>query len=174
MRFKVIMKSKIYYVDIEDIVEHWNITLHEKEVDKKTEYLVSKKDFIEFPKTVSFLFKNKSHVLYSSKNSDKKILFCKGSHRTIKVLNEEEMLRESMGSSSNLQDTSNIFSGMPGKIVKLHAEVGKSYKKGEALLVIEAMKMENEIQAPDDVYIKEILVKENDIIESGAKLISFK
>lgn len=174
MKFKVIIKNKVYYVDIEDAIESWNIQLLEEGLDKKMDYNISKKDFLEFPKAVSFLFKNKSHLLYSSTQGEEKILFCKGSHRNIKVLNEEEMLRESMGSSSNLQNESNIFSAMPGKIVKLYAEIGKSYKKGTTLIVIEAMKMENEIQAPDDVCIKEILVKKNDSVEAGSKLISFQ
>ncbi|MBE8221148.1 MAG: acetyl-CoA carboxylase biotin carboxyl carrier protein subunit [Bdellovibrionales bacterium] len=174
MKFKVNMKNKTYMLDIIEHLEEWHIELEEEDLEKKASYIISKKDFVELPDAVSFIFKNKSHVLHSSKHGDKKILFCKGSHRSLNVLNEEEILREEIGAGSGLQKSSSILAGMPGKIVELYAEVGKTYKKGSPLLIIEAMKMENEIQAPDDVCIKEILVKKNDNVESGERLISFK
>lgn len=174
MKFKVSMKNKIYLLDIIESLTEWQIQLLEEDLEKETHYIISKKDFVELPEAVSFIFKNKSHVLHTSQHGGKKILFCKGSHRALSVLNEEELLRESIGSNSGLQKSSSILAGMPGKIVQLYAKVGETYKKGAPLLIIEAMKMENEIQAPDDVCIKEILVCKNDTVESGAKLISFK
>ncbi|MBE8162433.1 MAG: acetyl-CoA carboxylase biotin carboxyl carrier protein subunit [Bdellovibrionaceae bacterium] len=174
MKFKVSMKNKTYWLNIVESSTEWEIQLLEDDLKKETLYNVSKKDFVELPGVVSFIFKNKSHVLHTTKQGDKDLLFCKGSYRTLSVLNEEELLRESISSNSALSKSSNIVSGMPGKIVKIYAKVGNTYKQGEPLLVIEAMKMENEIQAPSDVCVKNILVKENDNIESGAKLIVFK
>lgn len=168
------MKNKSYLLDIAESKLDWNIFISEQDPEKETAYTISKQDFVDLPGAVSFIFKNKSHVLYNSQQGDKKILFCKGSHRSLEVLNEEELLRESMGSSSNAKNTFNVLAGMPGKVVKLYAKVGGHYKKGSPLLVIEAMKMENEIQAPDDVCIKEVLVKKNDNVDTGEKLISFK
>ena len=62
---------------------------------------------------------------------------------------------------------------MPGKIVKVAVKKGDVVKEGEPLLVMEAMKMENEIRASHDVKIKEILVKEGANVESGVVLITF-
>lgn len=59
---------------------------------------------------------------------------------------------------------------MPGKIIKVHVPVGASVKKDAPLLVMEAMKMENEIRAPQDGVVKELLVKAGDLVESGAVL----
>lgn len=174
MKLKVSMKNKNYFLDITESATEWAIELAEEGAEKETTYVISKKDFVELQGAVSFIFKNKSYVLHNSKHGNKQILFCRGSHRSLSVLNEEELLREKMGSSSGLQNSSNIIAGMPGKIVKLYAKVGENYKKGTPLLVIEAMKMENEIQAPKDVCVKEILVDEHDNVESGAKLINFQ
>lgn len=174
MKFKVSMKNKVYLLDIIESLTQWHIKLLEEDLEKETSYTISKKDFVTLPGAVSFIFKNKSHVLHTSQHGEKNILFCKGSHRSLSVLNEEELLRESIGSNSGLHKSSSIVAGMPGKIVQLYAKVGETYKKGESLLIIEAMKMENEIQAPSDVCIKAILVQKNDNVESGAKLISFK
>jgi biotin carboxyl carrier protein len=60
---------------------------------------------------------------------------------------------------------------MPGKIVRVAAAPGQDVRAGECLVVMEAMKMENEIRSPRDGCIKEVLVKEGQAVESGALLI---
>ena len=60
---------------------------------------------------------------------------------------------------------------MPGKIVRVSAAAGQEVKAGECLVVMEAMKMENEIRAPRDGRIKDVVVKEGQAVESGALLI---
>ena len=63
-----------------------------------------------------------------------------------------------------------ITAPMPGKVVKVNASVGQAVKKGEAVLVLEAMKMENDIVAPQDGTIASINVSNGDAVESGAVL----
>ena len=57
---------------------------------------------------------------------------------------------------------------MPGKVVAVKASVGQAVKKGEVVLVLEAMKMENDIVAPEDGTIASINVANGDAVESGA------
>ena len=59
---------------------------------------------------------------------------------------------------------------MPGKIVRVAASAGQAVKAGECLLVMEAMKMENEIRSPRDGSITGVLVREGQAVESGALL----
>ena len=66
-----------------------------------------------------------------------------------------------------------ISAQMPGKIIKILVQVGETVVKNQALLVMEAMKMENEIRAPIDGRIKAIGVKEAQTVESGALLLTF-
>jgi len=61
---------------------------------------------------------------------------------------------------------------MPGKILAVKAKEGDSVKAGDVLLVLEAMKMENDIVAPQDGVVASINVKVGDSVESGAKLAS--
>ena len=63
-----------------------------------------------------------------------------------------------------------IASPMPGRIIRILVEAGAEVKKGQGLMVVEAMKMENEIQSPKDGTVKEIFVKESDAVESGTPL----
>ena len=60
---------------------------------------------------------------------------------------------------------------MSGRIVRIMVTAGQSVRKGEGLLVLEAMKMENEIQAPTAGVIDQILVGVGDIVDAGADLV---
>lgn len=60
---------------------------------------------------------------------------------------------------------------MPGRIVRVLVSKGESVRKGAGLLVLEAMKMENEIQAPADGVVDEVLVESGQTVESGAELV---
>lgn len=63
-----------------------------------------------------------------------------------------------------------ITSPMPGKILSVKANAGASVKKGDIVLVLEAMKMENEIVAPQDGTIAGINVAAGQEVEAGAVL----
>lgn len=60
---------------------------------------------------------------------------------------------------------------MPGRIVKLLVPVGETVKKGQPVIVVEAMKMENEMKAPADGVLAEVYVKEGDAVDAGTKLL---
>lgn len=64
-----------------------------------------------------------------------------------------------------------ILAPMPGKIVKVLAEKGQEVAQGAGLLVIEAMKMQNELRAPRAGLVAEIYVGEGTGVESGARLL---
>ena len=63
---------------------------------------------------------------------------------------------------------------MPGKIVAVVVKNGQEVKKGEALLIMEAMKMEHTISAPHDGVVEEVLYAVGDQVTEGAPLLNFK
>jgi pyruvate carboxylase subunit B len=63
---------------------------------------------------------------------------------------------------------------MPGRIVRLLLAEGDTVAKGEPMLVVEAMKMENEIKAPRDGVIKRFAVAAGDIVEAKAVLVELE
>ncbi len=60
---------------------------------------------------------------------------------------------------------------MPGAIVKLNVKEGDTVNKGDVLLVLEAMKMENELKAPANCIVKKIFVEEKTSVDKGKILI---
>ena len=63
---------------------------------------------------------------------------------------------------------------MPGLVLRTLVSVGASVSKGEPLLVLEAMKMENVMKCPHDGIIKNVFVNALDKVEKGQKLIEFE
>ena len=64
-----------------------------------------------------------------------------------------------------------VASPMPGKVVKLLVKEGEEVKSDQGVIVVEAMKMENELKSAVAGKVKEIFVKEGEIVESGTKLL---
>lgn len=60
-----------------------------------------------------------------------------------------------------------VSAPMPGKIITVKKNAGASVKKGEVILVLEAMKMENEIVAPQDGVVASVDVAAGDAVEAG-------
>jgi len=75
-------------------------------------------------------------------------------------------------SSAHTGEGSNVMkSPLPGKVLKVFAAPGKAFKRGDALLIIEAMKMENEILAPRDCVVSEVHVEANQSVKTGESLL---
>jgi len=66
-----------------------------------------------------------------------------------------------------------IKAPMPGMVLKVLAEQGQTVGKGDGILVLEAMKMENLIKSPGEAVVGEIGVKEGQAVEKGQLLIKF-
>ena len=65
-----------------------------------------------------------------------------------------------------------IVAPMPGKILSVKIKAGDQVKRGQAVMVLEAMKMENEIVAPDDGVVASVEVASGASVEAGALLAS--
>lgn len=65
-----------------------------------------------------------------------------------------------------------ISAPMPGTILKVNVSNGQAVKKGDVLMVLEAMKMENEILAPNDGTVSSVNVAQGATVESGTVLCS--
>ena len=63
-----------------------------------------------------------------------------------------------------------LIAPMPGKVVDLKVKTGSKVKKGDTLVILEAMKMEHQVKAPEDGKITKILIKKDDQLENGALL----
>jgi biotin carboxyl carrier protein len=65
-----------------------------------------------------------------------------------------------------------VESPMPGSIIAVSVKPGNAVKEGEVLLILEAMKMENEITAPQSGTVREVHVKIGDTVDTGEPLVT--
>ena len=91
--------------------------------------------------------------------------------RTFHLESVDERTRLLAGSAvSVVSGPQTVAAEMPGKVVSVSREVGAEVSKGQGVMVVEAMKMENEISSPIDGVVVEIAVSVGDTVEAGATL----
>ena len=64
-----------------------------------------------------------------------------------------------------------VKSPMPGNILKINVSLGQKVKEGDVLIVLEAMKMENEIVAPKAGSVAQVAVSKGQVVETGSPLV---
>jgi len=90
----------------------------------------------------------------------------------VEVLDERHhRLREVTGRVEAVGGTQHVTSPMPGKVVKVLVGPGDKVKPGQGLVVVEAMKMENELQATAEGTVTEVLTSPGTAVEAGVVLI---
>ena len=67
-----------------------------------------------------------------------------------------------------------LYAPMPGLVLEILVKPGEEVKKGDSLLVLEAMKMENNIKSPADGVVKSIEIEKGQAVEKGQDLIIFE
>lgn len=97
-----------------------------------------------------------SPQIVSSRNGDVEV-----------TLIDPKRLRGSAGSADSGDGLAEIRTMMPGKVVRVVASVGDAVEKGDAVLVVEAMKMQNDLKAPRSGTVKEIRVSDGATVGAG-------
>ena len=91
------------------------------------------------------------------------------SHKVQILDSKAKYLRLKSGADERQDDK--IVTPMPGKVVNIPVKVGQQLKAGETVVVIEAMKMQNNYKVSDDCVVKEILISEGDAVKSDQLLV---
>lgn len=116
----------------------------------------------------------KGYDVKLSDGRDGKEISINGNIYTVDVQDRMAELLRSMG--MNLATTakaSEVKAPMPGLVLRIEASPGQTVTKGEPLLVLEAMKMENVIKSPADGTVKSIEVTKGQAVEKGQALVKF-
>ena len=130
------------------------------------------------PQKYHLLINYKSYNLeVVSHNKKSGEIAVKVNNRVVKVVVKtalDELLNKMGLSTNNVGLTKDIAAPMPGLILDVVVNEGDEVEKGDKLLVLEAMKMENIIKSPGTGKIKSIVINKGDSVDSGQKLIHFE
>lgn len=112
-----------------------------------------------------FLFKHQNRIfqIYVAPNGIVNV----GNQQFEINLIDPKRLRGSHALGAGADATAEIKTAMPGKVVRLLTEEGAEIKRGEGVVIVEAMKMQNEMKSPKDGRVKEIRVAEGATVNAG-------
>lgn len=82
-------------------------------------------------------------------------------------ITDPKRLRISAGAGGAAEGAAEIKTAMPGKLVRVLVEAGAEVKKGDGILIVEAMKMQNEMKSPKDGTVKEVRFAEGSTVNAG-------
>jgi biotin carboxyl carrier protein len=173
MYFEAESEGVKYQVSVSESKTHWRVGTRKPD-SEWIYYDIRKEDYMLFDDTVSFIFKDSSYLVDVTCRGTEYTVYTRGAYKTFKVYNEEALLHESLKAGGGMGAGNQLTSGMPGKIGKVFVKPGDEVPAGGPLLIMEAMKMENEMRAAANVKVKDVLVKEGENVETGATLITFE
>lgn len=173
MFFEADLRGKHYKIDITETKRAWKINLQEEKSDW-VRYEISKEDYKLVENAISLVFGGASYLMDVIGSGTEYNVYTRAAYRKVTIYNDEAILHESLKKGGAFGGADSLTSGMPGKIVKILVQKGDVVKANQPILIMEAMKMENEMRAPIDTKIKEVLVKPGDSVESGQMMISFE
>ena len=117
------------------------------------------------------MLNGRTEVIYCSVNDEQKTIV--NFHGLNFTCFRTDQLNNTLDYSrkENANDKSRLVSPMPGKVVKINVKEGDEVSEGTVMIVVEAMKMENNITATAKAKVKKILVTEGEMVDNKKQLI---
>lgn len=154
-----------------------NGTSQEVELRREGETVIASVSGREFtldaaqPEPGVYLFKNGSEVIQASVAGTEDVsVAVRGREYSVRII-DPKRLRGSASSSQHETGRAEIRTAMPGKVVRILAAVGDEVTTGDGVIVVEAMKMQNEMRSPKDGTVTEIRASEGETVAAGDILI---
>jgi pyruvate carboxylase subunit B len=160
MEFEFACDGQNYKLSIEKKKEKYLVTLDGQPVDVDVKVISAN--------ALSLLLGERSVQAYVADGKGKKHVAITGEEYLLDEVTPGEK-RFAKGAIPGAEE--GISTPMPGKVVKVLVSVGEEVRAHQSLLIVEAMKMENEISTPKEGVVKEIFVKPGDLVNPGDPLV---
>jgi len=163
MAFIAKLGEQTYTVEIEEIGK----SVYRVSVDGN-EFLVDGKNTGRT--NYSLIVDNRSFEIEVDNTEDEYRVLVDGRNYHVNLVDERRMRVGGAQSGLQLQGRQKVSVPMAGKVTAVLVSEGDLVEKGQGLIIVEAMKMENEVRSPIAGEVKEIKVKAGDAVEGGALL----
>lgn len=120
---------------------------------------------------MSLLIEGRSYGAEFEDSGDDVAVLLRGQVTRIDVADERRLRLRALSTEFAVTGKQVITAPMPGKVVKVLVKVGDEVEAGQGLVVVEAMKMENELKAPKAGKVVELFAQEGSAVENNAKLV---
>ncbi len=163
MKFEVLLDGaegqKKRTVELEPVGDSYRILLDGQAV-KADATLVA-------PNTISILLDGQSFEVHVTPSLDGKIKLQSGAHEFTAEIQDPRAWRGRRQGALETEGRQQIVAPMPGKVIRLLVKVGDEVEVGQGLVVVEAMKMQNEIRSPKKGKVERLQAKEGQNVNAG-------
>jgi biotin carboxyl carrier protein len=162
MKFEIRIDGAARTVELTREEQRWRISLDGEAVEA---------DAVEIAFNVfSILLDGKSHEVYVTPTPTGSLTLQTGHHEFTAEVADPRAWRGRRHGAVEAEGRQQILAPMPGKIVRVLVQAGEKVEVGQGLLVVEAMKMQNEIRSPKSGTVERLLVKEGQPVNAGEVL----
>ncbi|MBZ5526728.1 MAG: biotin/lipoyl-binding protein [Acidobacteriia bacterium] len=159
MKFEILLQGKLHTVEFENTPSGPVFTLDGKPLAA---------DALELsPGVYSILLEGRSHEVRVSPAPGGGLKLQSGEHEFSAEISDPRAWRGRRHGTFETEGRQQILAPMPGKVVRVLAQAGDRVEAGQGLLVVEAMKMQNEIRSPKGGVVERLAVKEGQAVNAG-------
>ena len=158
MIYDVTIDGKNYRVELDRIDSHWQCRLDGREV--QIDAILSRRDVL------SVIIDGKSYEVKRERTSTDLHLWL-GPVRYAAELRDPRSLRSRKGTGADEKGPRKLIAPMPGKVVRLLVAEKAQVEAGQGILVVEAMKMQNEIKSPRAGIVQKLVAAEGGAVNAG-------
>jgi biotin carboxyl carrier protein len=166
MRFEVQLASptgkRIHTVDLERMGDQWRIILDGEAIDA---------DVVEIAQnTLSMIIRGESHEIRVARSPEGLLSIQTGLREFTAEVTDQRSWRGRRLGHVEVEGRQQITAPMAGKVVRLLVKSGETVEVGQGLLVVEAMKMQNEIRSTKSGTVERLLAEEGQAVNAGETL----
>jgi biotin carboxyl carrier protein len=159
VKYEVLLAGKTRLVELARVADDWKISLDGKELDASVAEVA--------PNTFSVLLNGESHQIRVAPRADGTLtLHTRLAEYDVEVT-DPRVWRGRRHGALEVEGRQQVTAPMPGKVVRVLVREGDAVETGQGLLVVEAMKMQNEIRSPKNGKVEKLLAKEGLAVNAG-------
>lgn len=163
MKYEVRISGKTHIVELERRADGWHASIEgESGITADVVEIV--------PNVFSVLLSGRSHEIYVTPSSGGQLQLHTGGLEFLAEVIDPRSWRGRRHGGAEAEGREQILAPMPGKVVRLLVKAGDPVEARQGLLVVEAMKMQNEIRSPKSGTVERILVAEGQAVNAGEVL----
>jgi biotin carboxyl carrier protein len=155
--------TRNHTVDVERTGDQWRIILDGEPVDADVAEIA--------PNTLSILLRGESHEIRVARSSDGVLRIQTGLREFSAEVTDQRSWRGRRSAHVEVEGRQQISAPMAGKVVRLLVTAGEKVEIGQGLLVVEAMKMQNEIRSTKSGTVERLLAEEGQAVNAGETLV---
>lgn len=162
MKFEIQIAGRTRVVELTRNSEAWRIALDGKEVDADAVQIA--------PGTFSILLDGKSYEVRVTPVANGALKLQSGEYEFAAEVADPRAWRGRKHGALEAEGRQQVVAPMPGKVIRVLVAAGQKVETGQGLLVVEAMKMQNEVRSPKGGVVERLTAKEGQTVNAGEVL----